>query len=70
MLVCFYDCRTFKLEREVCRLAEAAVFCAQPLQSCGLCGVLLGVAAGFVCGLGEWRPERDGDFGRFHVEAI
>lgn len=27
-------------------------------------------AAGFVCGLGEWRPERDGDFGRFHVEAI
>ena len=27
-------------------------------------------AAGFVCGLGEWRPERDGDFGRYHVESI
>lgn len=24
-------------------------------------------AAGFVCGIGEWRPERDGDFGMFHV---
>ena len=27
-------------------------------------------AAGFVCGLGEWRPERDGDFGRYHVQSI
>jgi len=24
-------------------------------------------AGGYVCGLGEWRPERDGDYGRFHV---
>lgn len=23
---------------------------------------------GFMCGLGEWRPERDGQFGMFHVE--
>lgn len=27
-------------------------------------------AGGFVCGLGEWRPERDGTFGRFHVQAL
>ena len=25
-------------------------------------------AGGYVCGLGEWRPERDGDFGRYHIE--
>lgn len=24
-------------------------------------------AGGFVCGLGEWRPERDGNYGQFHV---
>lgn len=24
-------------------------------------------AGGFVCGVGEWRPERDGQFGMFHV---
>lgn len=24
-------------------------------------------AGGFCCGLGEWRPEKDGDYGRFHV---
>jgi len=24
-------------------------------------------AGGYVCGIGEWRPERDGDYGRFHV---
>lgn len=26
-------------------------------------------AGGFVCGIGEWRPERDGQYGMFHVEA-
>lgn len=26
-------------------------------------------AGGYVCGIGEWRPERDGDYGRFHVET-
>lgn len=25
--------------------------------------------AGFACGVGEWRPQRDGSFGRFHVES-
>lgn len=25
-------------------------------------------AGGIVCGLGEWRPERDGNHGMFHVE--
>lgn len=24
-------------------------------------------AGGFVCGIGEWRPEKDGNFGTFHV---
>lgn len=23
---------------------------------------------GFACGIGEWRPQRDGTYGRFHVE--
>lgn len=27
-------------------------------------------AGGYVCGVGEWRPERDGQYGMFHVEAI
>lgn len=27
-------------------------------------------AGGYVCGLGEWRPERDGQYGMFHVEAV
>lgn len=27
-------------------------------------------AAGYACGLGEWRPERDGDYGRYHVESV
>lgn len=27
-------------------------------------------AGGYVCGLGEWRPERDGQNGMFHVEAV
>lgn len=26
-------------------------------------------AGGFAVGLGEWRPEKDGDFGRFHIET-
>ena len=26
-------------------------------------------AGGFVCGIGEWRPERDGQYGMFHVSA-
>lgn len=26
-------------------------------------------AGGFNVGVGEWRPERDGNFGRFHVEG-
>ncbi len=25
-------------------------------------------AGGLVCGIGEWRPEKDGDFGRYHLE--
>ena len=25
-------------------------------------------AGGYVCGLGEWRPEKDGSFGRYHIE--
>lgn len=24
-------------------------------------------AAGFVCGVGEWRPEKDGTYGMFHI---
>lgn len=27
-------------------------------------------AGGYVCGAGEWRPERDGSNGRFHVESM
>lgn len=26
-------------------------------------------AGGAVCGIGEWRPERDGQYGMYHVEA-
>lgn len=26
-------------------------------------------AGGFACGIGEWRPEKDGSFGTYHVEA-
>lgn len=25
-------------------------------------------AGGYSCGIGEWRPEKDGTFGRFHVD--
>ena len=27
-------------------------------------------AGGYVCGIGEWRPEKDGVNGRFHVETM
>lgn len=27
-------------------------------------------AGGYTTGLGEWRPERDGNFGRFHIESV
>lgn len=27
-------------------------------------------AGGYICGLGEWRPEKDGQFGTFHVMTI
>lgn len=27
-------------------------------------------AGGFVTGIGEWRPEKDGNFGRYHLEFI
>lgn len=27
-------------------------------------------AGGYVCGIGEWRPEKDGNFGRYHVETV
>lgn len=26
-------------------------------------------AGGYVCGIGEWRPERDGQYGCYHIEA-
>lgn len=26
-------------------------------------------AGGYVCGIGEWRPEKDGQYGMFHVEG-
>ena len=26
-------------------------------------------AGGYVCGVGEWRPERDGQYGMFHIAA-
>ena len=26
-------------------------------------------AGGYVCGVGEWRPERDGQYGMYHVQA-
>lgn len=26
-------------------------------------------AGGYVCGLGEWRPEKDGSNGRYHIEV-
>ena len=27
-------------------------------------------AGGYCVGIGEWRPERDGIFGRFHIESV
>ena len=27
-------------------------------------------AGGYVCGIGEWRPERDGQYGMFHVDGV
>jgi hypothetical protein len=27
-------------------------------------------AGGYSVGVGEWRPERDGAFGKFHVETV
>lgn len=27
-------------------------------------------AGGYTVGLGEWRPEKDGSFGKFHIEAV
>lgn len=27
-------------------------------------------AGGYVCGAGEWRPERDGSNGRYHIETV
>ena len=27
-------------------------------------------AGGYSCGIGEWRPEKDGTFGRYHIETI
>ena len=27
-------------------------------------------AGGYICGLGEWRPERDGQYGMFHVDGV
>ena len=27
-------------------------------------------AGGYICGAGEWRPEKDGDYGRYHVEIV
>ena len=27
-------------------------------------------AGGAVCGIGEWRPEKDGQYGMFHVESV
>lgn len=26
-------------------------------------------AGGYVCGIGEWRPERDGQFGMYHIKT-
>ena len=27
-------------------------------------------AGGYACGIGEWRPEKDGDYGRYHIEVM
>ena len=32
-----------------------------------ICNILN--AGGFICGAGEWRPERDGQFGMYHIQT-
>lgn len=27
-------------------------------------------AGGIVCGIGEWRPEKDGQFGTYHIQSV
>ena len=27
-------------------------------------------AGGYTCGIGEWRPEKDGNFGKYHIETF
>lgn len=27
-------------------------------------------AGGYTCGIGEWRPEKDGNFGKYHIETL
>lgn len=27
-------------------------------------------AGGYTCGIGEWRPEKDGSFGKYHIETV
>lgn len=27
-------------------------------------------AGGYICGVGEWRPEKDGQYGMYHVQAV
>ena len=43
-------------------LSGAAVSIEQILNAINL--------SGFVVGIGEWRPERKGQFGMFHVEGV
>ena len=26
-------------------------------------------AGGYICGIGEWRPEKDGQYGMYHIDA-
>jgi hypothetical protein len=27
-------------------------------------------AGGYTCGIGEWRPEKDGSFGKYHIMTV